>query len=144
MPSTPVQRARRAHSQAQPSATPFSRTAAKLIEQIQAEARAALLEELSSKDAIVVLHPVDAESKHVRFDLEGDITIRDQRGTVIHLSRRREEPESWRDSPHMAGKWHPSHWLGHQTLVDASGRNWLNSFETMVMDDFGNLVELPE
>lgn len=144
MQSSPAQRTKRSTRQAHGQASPFSPVAARLIAQIQAEARDALLAELSAKDSIVVLHPVDAESKRVRFDLEGDITIRDQRGTVIHLSRRREEPESWRDSPHMAGKWHPSHWYGHQTLVDASGRNWLNGFETMVMDDFGNLVELPE
>lgn len=144
MQSTPAQRTKRSTRQAHSQATPFSPTAARLIEQIQAEARAALLAELSAKDGIVVLHPVDAETKHVRFDLEGDITIRDQRGTAINLRRRREEPESWRDSPHMAGKWHPSHWCGHQTLVDASGRDWLYGFETMVMDDFGNLVEVSE
>ena len=143
MQSTSAQRARRAHSQAQPSAAPFSRTAAKLIEQIQADARATLLEELSAKDAIVVLHPVDHESKLVRFHLDGHLTIRDQRGTVIYLSQRREEPECWRNSSCMAGKWHPSHWHGHQILIDAAGREWMNSFEDFVIDDFGTLVEVP-
>lgn len=140
--SSPAQRTKRSTRPAHSQDTPFSPVAARLIEQIQAEARATLLAELSAKDGVIVLHPVDPETKRVRFDLEGDVTIRDQRGTVINLMRRREQPESWRDSPTMQGKWHPSHWGGHQTLVDAQGRDWLRGFEVMVIDDFGNLVEV--
>lgn len=135
-------RARRAPSQAKPSAAPFSRTAAKLIEQIQAEARAALLEELSAKDAITVLQPLDADTKRMRFDADA-VYIRDDRGANVRLFRRREEPECWRDSPHMAGKWHPSHWWGCMVLVDAAGTQWERDLGDMVCDDFGNLVEVP-
>lgn len=142
MHSSPAQRTKRSTRQAHSQAAPFSPTAARLIDQIRAEARASLLEELSAKDAIVVLQPVDHESKLVRFHLDGHLTIRDERGTAIYLSQRREEPECWRTAACMAGKWHPSHWHGHQTLIDAAGREWMNSFEDFVIDDFGNLVEV--
>lgn len=118
-----------------------SPAAARLIEQIQAEARATLLEELSAKDGVTVLQPLEPETK--RIDVEGDdIRIRDGRGGYVRLYRRRFEPESWRDSPAMAGLWHPSHWDGSQILVDGAGIQWERGFGFMVCDDFGNLVEV--
>lgn len=127
----------------QPTASPLSPAAAKLIQQIQAEARTKLLEELSAKDAITVLHGFDSETRYVIADADR-ISIRDRLGNSSRVYRRREEPESWRDSPHMAGIWHPAHWNGSQTLVDASGRRWESDFPTMVCDDFGILVEVAE
>lgn len=142
MQTSNTQRTRRTTSPAKPAAAPFSRTAAKLIEQIQAEARASLLEELSAKDGVTVLHPLEPETK--RISVEGDhIHIHDGRGGRVHIYRRREEPECWRDSVYMAGKWHPARWDGSQTLVDAAGIKWERDLGDMVCDDFGNLVEVP-
>lgn len=134
MQSTPIQRARRAHSQAQPSATPFSRTAAKLIEQIRAEARASLLEELSAKDAIVVLHPVDAATRRISHTGQR-IEVSDERGAEYY-SFRRHIPEDNSNT-------HPAHWLACIRLVDGQGRKWYSHPGPLVCDDFGNLVEVP-
>lgn len=134
---------RRTTPRAKSAAAPFSPAAAKLIEQIQADTRAALLEELSAKDGgITVLHWPDAQDRRVRID--GDhISITDQRGNNIEMHRHRFEPASWVGQPHMAGYWHPAYWIGDQTMVDASGFKWRREIERMVCDDFGNLVEVP-
>jgi hypothetical protein len=124
-----------------PVAAPFSATAARLIEQIQADARAQLLADLSAKDAIVVLHGFDAESKRV-IDHGYSITIFDGKGNGTNFYRRHTEPESWIGQPHMAGVWHPARWEGSQTLVDANGVEWKRDLPTMVCNDFGTLVEV--
>ncbi len=125
-----------------PATAPFSATAARLIEQIQAEAREQLLTDLSAKDAIIVLHGFDAKTKSVRMD--GDhINVRDGSGNSVHLHRNYKEPESWRAHDYMQGHWHPSRWYGDQTLVDANGTKWQHSFDPLVCDDFGNLVQVP-
>ena len=88
--STATRRAPRAHNA---SALPFSAAAAKLIEQIQADARAQLLADLSAKDAITVLHGFDQETKRVRTD--GDsIEIFDAKGSTVSRYRRRHEPDN--------------------------------------------------
>ena len=123
-------------------AVPFSTAAAKLIEQIQAEARAALLAELSAKDAITVLHGFDAETKRIKF-VNDSIEVSDFKGNEIDLYRRRQEPENWRVSSHMQGYWHPAKWYGNKTLVDGNGTQWRTELQPMVQDDFGNLVQVP-
>lgn len=136
--STTTRRAPRAHKA---SNLPFSATAAKLIEQIQAEARTKLLEDLSAKDAIIVLHGFDAETRRVRAT--GDfISVRDDKGNYVRMHRNHTEPESWRGHAHMAGLWHPARWHGQQTLVDASGAEWERELPTMVCNDFRDLVEV--
>ena len=136
--STTTRRAPRAHKA---SALPFSATAANLIEQIQADARAQLLADLSAKDAIIVLHGFDAETRRVRAT--GDfISVHDDKGNYTRLRRNHTEPESWRGHDHMAGVWHPARWHGQQTLVDASGTAWERELPTMVCNDFGDLVEV--
>lgn len=135
-------RARRGVPRPHSAPVALSPAATKLIQQIEAEARAKLLEDLSAKDGITVLHPLDTDTKRIRFDAEG-IYIRDDRGAHVHLYRRCEEPESWRDSPNMAGVWHPARWYGFMVLVDASGAKWERSLGNMVCDDFGNLVGVP-
>ena len=123
-------------------AAPFSTAAAKLIEQIQAEARAALLAELSAKDAITVLHGFDADTKRISFR-DDHLSIRDDLGNRVSLYRRREEPEGWRNSHEMQGYWHPAKWYGGKTLVDGNGTHWRTELQPMVQDDFGNLVVVP-
>lgn len=135
---TTTRRPARAHK---PDAAPFSTAAAKLIEQLQAETRAQLLADLSTKDAIIVLHGFDPETRRVQAS-GNHITVHDAKGNCVELYRNHTEPESWRDSPHMAGYWHPSHWYGQQTMVDASGAAWRRELTPMVCDDFGNLVEV--
>lgn len=125
------------------AAVSFSPAAAKLIGQIQAEARAQLLADLSAKDALTVLHGFDAETTRVRVYAE-DMSISDGKGNRINLYRRLHEPESWRNSPHMAGYWHPARWYGDQTLVDANGTEWKRDLGTMVCNDFGDLVQVAE
>lgn len=124
-----------------PAAAHLSATAAKLIEQIQAEARDKLLTELSAKDAIVVLHGFDADTKTVRVNSH-TVAIRDRKGNEITLYRRYLPPESWVNDVHMAGFWHPARWYGNQTMVDASGAEWSRNLGIFVCDDFGNLVQV--
>lgn len=127
-----------------PKAAPaFSAAVAKLIEQLQAEAREATLQSLSAKDGITVLHDLDPESKRAEF-YGDELTVSDRRGSNISLCQRRFIPESWAAAPCMAGYWHPSHWEGSTTLVDGAGRRWNGPSTRYVCDDFGNLVELPE
>lgn len=144
MPETASRAARttrRTAPRATSAAAPFSPTAAKLIEQIQADARAALLVELSAKDGVIVLHGLEPETRRVSVDGD-DIQITDARGSSIELWRRRFEPESWKGCSYMAGVWHPANWDGMRTLVDGAGNKWSSHLPTMVCDDFGNLVEV--
>lgn len=126
-----------------PAATPLSTTAAKLIEQIQAEARDKLLTELSAKDAIVVLHGFDVKTKRVR--VRGDtLRVSDDLGNEVRMYRSYEEPESWRKSEYMVGHWHPARWYGSQTMVDGNGIEWTRELHIHICDDFGNLVQVAE
>lgn len=125
----------------QPAAAQVSPIAAKLIQQIQSEARAALLAELSAKDTIIVLHGFDAETKRVRVSAD-TLRIRDDKGNACEMYRTRTEPESWRNNIYMQGHWHPARWYGSQTLVDASGNEWRRDLAPHVCDDFGNLVQV--
>lgn len=119
----------------QPATAPFSRTAAKLIEQIQADARAALLEELSAKDGITVLHTLDAATR--RLVHEGRrYSVNDSRGAEFSAHR-----DHVRNDTFWAS-WHPAHWLVSVTLVDGTGADWYRLLGTFVCDDFGNLVEV--
>lgn len=124
-------------------AAPYSRTAAALIAQLQAEAEAAILQALSAKDGIAFLQPLDRET--LRITAWGDeITLRDGTGAEVFLQRKREEPEAWRGAAHMRGHWHPSRWFGYVNCVDNNGNQWTRRFNPMVCDDFGNLVEVSE
>lgn len=133
MQSTPAQRTKRSTRQALGQASPFSPVAARLIEQIQAEARAALLEELSAKDAIVVLHPIDAATRRVSHTGQR-IEVSDERGAEYY-SFRRHIPEDNSNT-------HPAHWLACIRLVDGQGRKWYSHPGPLVCDDFGTLVEV--
>jgi hypothetical protein len=120
---------------------PFSTAAAKLIEQIQTEARAQLLADLSAKDAVTVLHGFDAASRLLEFYAES-VWITDKHGNQLRMHRNRMLPESWADSPSMRANWNPSHWIGYQTLIDTNGNAWERSIPAHVCDDFGNLVQV--
>jgi hypothetical protein len=119
----------------------YSIAATRLIEQIQAEAREKLLEELSAKDAIIVLHGFDAATKTVRVNSHS-VAIRDRKGNETTFYRRYLPPESWVNDVHMDGYWHPARWYGDQTMVDSSGAEWSRSLGVFVCDDFGNLVQV--
>jgi hypothetical protein len=108
------------------ASTPFSPTAVRLIEQIQADAQAKLLEDLSAKDSIIVLHGFDTDTKRVRASADS-IVIGDYKGNYIFVSRCYVEPAKW---------------FGGQTMIDATGKKWQHKFATMVCDDFGNLVQV--
>lgn len=131
----------RAHKPAASTANPFSASAAKLIEHIQAEARAQLLAELSAKDTVTVLHGFDPATKRVQVDADS-INITDGLGNCVRLHRKYQEPESWRAAAHMRGYWHPARWFGQQDMVDASGTTWNRELSPLVCDDFGNLVQV--
>lgn len=115
-----------------------SPTARKLIEQLQAEAQAATLEVLSAKDGITVLHGLDSRTKRVIFGNDY-ITIRDDRGSFIDLYQRRHLPEIWKNME-MEAIWNPTHWYGSTTLVDGNDVEWYRQLNTMVCNDFGDLV----
>lgn len=125
----------------QQAAAPFSPTAAKLIQQIQAEARDSLLAELSAKDAIVVLHGFDAKTKRVCARNDA-LNVSDDKGNTCEMYRYRMEPESWRDNPYLAGYWNPAWWYGSTTLVGTDGHSWSRKLGPHVCDDFGNLVQV--
>lgn len=130
-------------TQTKPPTAPFSQAAAKLIAQVQSEAREQLLNELSAKNTITVLHGFDADTKRVRADGE-KINIADRIGNEVTMYRCHQEPKEWIGKAHMAGYWHPARWYGRQTLVDAFGNQWRREFKPHVCDDFGNLVEVAE
>ncbi len=123
-----------------PPAT-VSPAALKLIEQVQAEACAALLEELSAKDGITVLHPMERESGWWSITSGGShLEYRDRAGSRVEYYRRFEEPDQWRNTPHMRGHWHPAYWNVYISRVDTCGTRWDSSPGRHVMDDFGALV----
>lgn len=137
---TSIQRSTRTRK---PAAATLSATAAKLIEQIQAEARTKLLEELSAKDGIVVLHSFDPDTKHVR--VSGDsLRVTDEKGSRVTMHRRHVIPDSWRDSDTMLALWHPARWTGEEVHIDATGREWVRDIRAHICDDFGNLVQVAE
>lgn len=139
MPTTTTTRPRARKSSAYtPLITP---AIAQLIERIQADAREALLCDLSAKDAVIVLHGFDAATKIVRAT-GCSITVKDGKGNSCRLHRHHVEPDSWRGREYMQGHWNLSRWYGNQTMVDAKGRSWESDLGIYVCDDFGNLVEV--
>ncbi|MDH4449904.1 MAG: hypothetical protein QE265_04840 [Rhodoferax sp.] len=122
---------------------PFSATAAKLINQILAEAREQLLTELSANDSIIVLHGFDATTKRVSSNGEF-LYAHDDKGNQLAMYRRHTYPELWNDMPHMRLHWHPARWNGTETFVDTQGRKWARDTGFMVCDDFGQLVQVGE
>lgn len=137
---TSIQRSTRTRK---PAAAALSATAAKLIEQIQAEARDKLLTELSAENAIVVLHGFDADTKVVDTNTSR-IEIYDRKGNSISLYRCYQEPESWRKNENMVGYWSPARWYGNQTMVDGTGAKWMRDLGVHICDDFGNLVQVAQ
>jgi hypothetical protein len=123
------------------AAIPFSPTAAKLIGQIQAEARQKLLDDLSAKDAIIVLHGFDASSKYV-YASGNVLQVRDDNGNCISMRRRHVIPESWVGDATMEKHWAPFRWSGEEVQMDAAGRKWVRDIGIHVCDDFGNLVQV--
>jgi hypothetical protein len=124
------------------AAAPFSPAAVNLIAQVQAEAREQLLNELSAKGSIIVLHGFDVKNKHVRHD-GNQLAVTDRHGNGVTMHRGHQEPEGWVGKAHMKGHWNPARWFGQQTLVDACGNEWTRQIDPHVCDDFGNLVKVP-
>lgn len=122
--------------------TPLSKAAARLIAQVQSEAREQLLNELSAKDSIFFLHGFGADTKRVRAD-GNRFTISDNHMNGVEMYRDHHEPAGWVGKAHMKGYWNPSRWFGRQTLVDISGNEWTRQLGPHVCDDFGNLVVVP-
>ncbi len=116
---------------------PVSKTVARLVAQVQAEAEAATLEALSAKDGIVVLQPMDSNPL---IRVWGEIIVAsDDKGCEMRLAPMRTCPECWVGTE-LGDRWHPSHWTISTTLVDGQGRQWEASRMRAVMDDFGTLV----
>lgn len=115
---------------------PVSKTVQRLLAQIHAEAEAATLEALSSKDGIVTLQDIDRES--LRVSWRGDhATLRDWRGASVLMYRHRHLPKELAECPHIH---HPSYWHVYEDRVDGNGVSWSRESQTMVTDDFGTLV----
>lgn len=71
----------------------------------------------------------------------GQLTIElsDSRGNDFAFIKRYECPASW--SPTW---WHPAHWTVHLTRICSQGLRWTSHMPGhFVVDDFGNLVEVP-
>ncbi len=129
-------RARRGVPRGHSAPVALSPAATKLIQQIEAEARSRLLEDLSAKDGITVLHPLDAATRRVEHNGRR-YSVNDSRGAEYsaHRDHVREDTSIWTN-------WHPAHWLVSVTLVDGAGAGWYRLLGTHVTDDFGNLVEV--
>lgn len=119
----------------------LSKKAARLIEQIQADARSQVLVDLSANDSITVLHGFDADTKRVRVD-GVRIEITDSKGNETIFYRHHIEPDVWRGKDYMAGHWQPYRWYGHRTLTEVNGTEWRTELAPMVCSDFGDLVEV--
>lgn len=114
-----------------------SATVQKLLSQVQAEAQQALLDELSAKDGVTVLQPLNLAGTSPPPVSDGLIWYgRD--GSQISLYRRRQFPESWGDW--MCPHWHPSYIDVSVTQRDGQGRKWQCSLGNHITDDFGTLV----
>lgn len=133
--STP-QRARRGVPKPHSAPVALSSAATKLIQQIEAEARSKLLEDLSAKDGITVLHPLDAATRRVEHNGRR-YSVNDSRGAEYSAFREHVRDDTSRTN------WHPAHWLVSATLVDGAGEGWFRLLGIHVTDDFGNLVEVP-
>lgn len=59
----------------------------------------------------------------------------------VDFIRRRQCPESWRGHRYMP--WHPSYWEVTETRVDVLGRQWSHETIRCVVDEFGDLIEVP-
>lgn len=128
-------RTRRSAPTTQRPSALHSQAAAQLIKQIQAEARAILLEELSAKDGITVLQPLDTATRRVCH--KGNrIVITDRCGADFSAHR-----DHNRSGSTYTG-WHPAYWLASCTLLDGVGKRWTSFTGPLVCDDFGNLVEV--
>jgi hypothetical protein len=117
---------------------PVSKTVQRLLAQIHAEAQAATLEALSAKDGIVTLQDIDRQS--LRVSCDGDqIRLRDDRGSRTFMIRHRYLPAQWVTCPEIH---HPAYWHVYEDRVDGNGVSWSRESQTMVADDFGNLVSV--
>lgn len=130
--STTTRRAPRAHKA---SALPFSATAAKLIEQIQAEARAKLLEDLSAKDDVVLL--LEHANKAVEFDDYRSAYYIHTPSNSYAISLYRGRPDASDKHPHQDGVW----W-GSESRLDSHGVEWSRRMGRYICNDFGDLVEV--
>lgn len=113
----------------------FSPAAAKLIEQIQAEARAQVLADLSAKDDVVLL--LEHDKLEVEFDdrLGAYYLHTKRKGFAITLYRGR--PDATAQYPQSDGVW----W-GTEDRSDAHGVVWTRRIDGLVCNDFGDLVQV--
>lgn len=127
---------RRRQAPAPQPLAPVSPAALRLIEQVRAEAQAATLEELSAKDGIKVLHPIDpatrfldAMSSYVRV---ADLAGAEEICWIYHDGGSQRVP---RPVPY---------WLVSIQRVDGDGLVWRRSLGPHIVDDFGTLVPMRE
>lgn len=91
---------------------------------------AALADVLTPADGSNVLPPVCVQTRRVEFDSDANrYEISDGAGYHLHAHKS--------SHPEMLGLW-----LARLQKVDGEGIAWSRTFELMVMDDFGNLVEV--
>lgn len=128
--STTPKRRQRAQAQVSP-------TVAKLLAQIHAEAEAQILAALSAKDGFVVLQAMASDGDKPMFRTFGaGYIVESDNGAIVRVYRNH-------TNAHNSPYWHPAHFWGSETLIDAQGREWTRRFCDHVIDDFGNLVEVP-
>ena len=119
--------------------TPTSPAVAKLLHALQAE----MLEETHGLNVVpagaIVLPALTTGFAH--FENEGNTTSlaigRHPNHTDMYTVRH-SRPKDW-----LPEWWHPARWSLHSTRTDTSGRRWASFCGTYVMNDFGDLVEVP-
>jgi hypothetical protein len=71
----------------------------------------------------------------------GQLTIKvaDKAGNEVAFVKRFDVPRGW-----AREWWHPAHWTVHHTRICSAGLRWTaTTGRDCVIDDFGNLVEVP-
>lgn len=123
---------------------PVSPALADLLHQVQAQIIREAQERTDDGKSIVVLER--APVRPAASSQWGDtVTLEDGRGGSAFWARRRFCPESWLPDRLTSGVfWHPSHWRCSERRMDSRGRRWELEDAVYVVDDFGDLVPVPE
>lgn len=118
-----------------PAAIPFSAAAAKLIEQLQDEARAQVLSDLSTQENVVLL--LEHTNVKVEFDDLNSAYYLHAKSESYAITLYRGRPDATAKYPQTDGVW----W-GNESRADIHGVIWQRKCRGLVCNDFGDLVQV--
>ena len=120
------------------TSTALSPTVAELLQVLQQEARSAARIEAMASDQIHLETPHGL--RHFYRDSWGHRVLTSSQANGFEVLHLQTPTCATSEHPHVR----PGVWYGHETRLDALGREWTRNFGDMVMDDFGTLVEVPQ